>query len=76
MTLHPISEAGFGIPPLQPDRIEPEEPPGIEPLPDEPQPPDLPETEPLGPDIDKPGRCPEEYPAPQDGAPFVPGMAA
>jgi len=49
---------------LQPDRIEPVEPPGIEPLPVEPEPPILPETEPLSPDTDQPGRSPEEYPTP------------
>ena len=64
-----------GIPPLQPDRIEPQEPPGIEPLPVEPEPPDLPETEPSRPDTDQPGLVPEEYPAPEESAPFLRGPA-
>jgi len=65
----PVGRAG--IPPQRPDRIAPEEPPGIEPLPDEPPRPDLPETEPPLPDSDEPGRTPEEYPAPDEGAPLL-----
>lgn len=66
---------GAGIPPLRPDRIVPDEPPGIEPLPDEPQPlPDFPETAPPDPDTDQPGRCPEEYPGPQEGDPILPAL--
>ncbi|WP_367159418.1 hypothetical protein [Erythrobacter sp.] len=57
-----------GIPPLRPDRIEPVEPPGIEPLPDESEPDAVPETEPVAPDIDEPDRAPEEYPAPEERA--------
>lgn len=58
---------GAGIPPLRPDRIEPEEPPGIEPLPDEQQPqPGLPESDPPDPDSDQPGRCPDEFPGPSE----------
>jgi hypothetical protein len=50
------------IPTVRPDRIEPSEPPGIEPVPAEPTLPGIPEVEPPSPDRDQPGRCPEEYP--------------
>jgi hypothetical protein len=65
-----VALTGSGIPPQRPDRIAPDEPPGIVPLPDEPPPPDLPETEPLPPDTDQPGRGPEEFPAPQESPSF------
>lgn len=55
-----------GIPPLRPDRIEPVEPPGIEPPPDEGAPDVIPEIEPTAPDIDEPDRSPEEYPGPEE----------
>src|SRR5690606_602798 len=52
------------VPPTRPDRIDPQEPPGVEPVPVEPQPDVSPETAPPVPDIDQPDRAPEEYPAP------------
>lgn len=58
--------AQAGLPPLRPDRIDPVEPPGIEPLPGESEPDVVPETEPIAPDIDEPDRSPEEYPAPEE----------
>lgn len=54
------------IPPLRPDRIDPDEPPGIEPVPVEPQPEVPPETWPPDPDVDEPDRSPEEYPSPEE----------
>lgn len=58
------------VPPSRPDRIDPQEPPGIEPVPAEPQPEEPPETTPPAPDIDEPDRGPDEYPSPdeEDGA--------
>lgn len=61
------------MPPLRPDRIEPEEPPGVEPIPDTPQPDAPPEIAPPAPDTDQPGGTPEEYPAPQQRAAVRPG---
>ncbi len=57
------------VPPTPPDRIEPDEPPGIEPVPDAPAPGAVPETEPPAPDIDDPDRAPDEYPPPADAMP-------
>jgi hypothetical protein len=47
-------------------RIAPPEPPGITPLPAEPDRPAPPETEPPRPDTDEPGIVPEEYPQRED----------
>lgn len=47
---------------------QPPEPPGIIPLPPEPEAPALPETAPPLPDIDEPGAVPEEYPDRNDSA--------
>ena len=52
------------IPPTRPNRIDPRSPPGVQPPVPEPSAPELPETEPLAPDIDEPGRYPEETPCP------------
>lgn len=60
--------ADGGVPPPKPDPVAPDEPPGIEPLPAEPPRPALPETEPLLPGIDEPGRAPDECPAPGDAS--------
>lgn len=50
------------VPPSKPDRVEPQTPPERR-APYEPAPPPAPpETEPLAPDFDEPGRCPEEAP--------------
>ena len=54
------------VPEPRPNRIDPQEPPGIvppRPAPDIQRPP---ETEPLSPDIDEPDRCPEETPSAPD----------
>jgi hypothetical protein len=56
-----VAASGYG-------RIAPPEPPGIEPLPIEPDGPVPPETEPLRPDTDEPGVVPEEFPQWDDGA--------
>lgn len=48
------------VPPSEPNRIEPQEPPGVDPVPVEPKPeapPEEPEPRP-----DEPGWAPEEYP--------------
>lgn len=50
------------VPPIKPNRIDPQEPPGIEPPQHEPFVHTPPETEPLAPDTDEPDRCPEETP--------------
>lgn len=47
---------------------QPPEPPGVIPLPVEPQTPAPPETTPPLPDTDEPGAVPEEYPDRDDGA--------
>jgi len=54
------------VPPSQPDRIEPQEPPGVEPAPVDPQPEMPPETPAPSPDVGEPGDFPEEYPSPDE----------
>ena len=54
------------VPPARPDRIDPQEPPGVEPVPAEPQPEEPPETTPPAPDIDEPDRGPDETPPPEE----------
>ena len=56
------------VPPADPDRIEPSAPPEKSPPIPEPSPPQVPETEPVTPDIDEPGRMPEELPPDEDVA--------
>jgi hypothetical protein len=60
------------VPPSEPERIEPQEPPGVDPVPVEPQPVEPPE-EPQ-PQPDEPGRAPEEYPMPGEGLLAFPDM--
>ena len=50
------------VPEPEPNRIDPQEPPGIPPPRPAPGIQQPPETEPLAPDIDEPDRCPEETP--------------
>jgi len=52
------------VPETKPDRIDPQEPPGVSPPQPSPSTPRPPEAEPLPPDIDEPDRCPEETPYP------------
>lgn len=52
------------ITPVRPDRIDPRTPPNVRPPIREPAVPEPPETEPLAPDIDTPGRGPDETPCP------------
>jgi hypothetical protein len=52
------------VPPSNPNRIDPQAPPGVSPTVPEPFVPEPPETEPLAPDVDEPDRCPPETPSP------------
>ena len=52
------------VPPHRPNRINPQTPPDLRPPSREPAVPEPPETEPVTPDIDDPGRCPDEAPCP------------
>lgn len=49
-------------PPTEPDRIEPQSPPDVLPIPAEPSEPHPDENEPLAPDFDQPDESPEEFP--------------
>lgn len=53
------------VPPTNPNRIDPQAPPDVRPPAPEPSAPEPPGTEPLSPDIDEPGRCPDETPCPE-----------
>ncbi len=50
------------IPPDKPNRVDPQSPPERRQPPEPAIPPALPETEPDAPDVDEPGRCPDECP--------------
>lgn len=50
-------------PPTSPDHIDPQFPPEAPPMPGDPIEPYPGESEPLSPDIDEPGRSPDEFPA-------------
>jgi hypothetical protein len=52
------------VPEPKPNRIDPQEPPGVAPPRTTPLIPSPPESEPVPPDIDEPDRCPPETPSP------------
>ncbi|WP_336985633.1 hypothetical protein [Altererythrobacter aquiaggeris] len=54
-------------PPNDPDRIDPQSPPETPGLPDEPAPTQPPEVDPPQPDVEEPGRSPEEFPSVNTG---------